>query len=87
MWQETDQGLYKKFTFKDFEEAFAFMGRVAAIAEAQQHHPKWTNEWNSVEIWLSTHDAGSKITDKDRKLAETIDKIVDGESEYEVIKP
>lgn len=73
MWQETDQGLYKKFTFKDFKEAFAFMERVAAVAEAQQHHPRWTNVWNTVEIWLSTHDADDQITDKDRALAEAID--------------
>ncbi len=75
MWQETKEGLYKKFEFKDFKEAFAFMTKVAELAEAQQHHPKWTNEYNRVEIWLSTHDAGDQITDKDYQLAETIDKL------------
>lgn len=52
------------------------MTKVAKIAEEQQHHPFWTNEWNKVEIWLSTHDADGKITDKDRKLAGAIDKLV-----------
>lgn len=76
MWQETKQGLYKKFSFDDFETAFAFMTRVAAIAEGQQHHPRWCNEWNTVEIWLSTHEAGGTITSKDRELAQAIDGVV-----------
>ena len=75
MWQETEQGLYRKFEFKDFKQAFAFMTKVAEIAEKEQHHPRWTNEWNKVEIWLNTHDAGDKITDKDRDLATAIDKL------------
>lgn len=75
MWQETEQGLYRKFTFKDFKEAFAFMEQVATIAEEHQHHPRWTNEWNTVEIWLSTHDAGGVITDKDRAVAAAIDTV------------
>jgi len=49
------------------------MTRVAFIAEKMDHHPKWTNVWNTVEIWLSTHDAGNKITEKDHKLAKQID--------------
>ena len=76
MWQEVDKSLYNKFTFPDFSEAFAFMTRVAFVAEKMDHHPKWTNVWNTVEIWLSTHDAGDIVTDKDRKLAEKIDKLV-----------
>ena len=75
MWQEKDNVLYKKFEFKDFKQAFDFMNRVADIAEAQQHHPKWQNEWNKVEIWLSTHEAGNTVTDKDRKLATAIDEL------------
>ena len=75
MWQETDEGLYRKFEFKDFKQAFAFMTKVAKIAEAKKHHPRWTNEWNKVEIWLSTHDAGGRITDKDMKLAKAIDEV------------
>lgn len=75
MWQEENNSLYRKFTFKDFSEAFAFMTRVALVAEKMNHHPKWTNVWNTVEIWLSTHDAGNVVTDKDRKLAEKIDAL------------
>lgn len=75
MWQETDNSLYRKFEFKDFSEAFAFMTRVALIAEKMNHHPKWANVWNTVEVWLSTHDAGDVVTDKDRKLAEKIDAL------------
>lgn len=73
MWEEKENTLYRKFTFKDFSEAFAFMTRVALEAEKMDHHPKWTNVWNTVEVWLSTHDAGDKVTDKDRKLAAKID--------------
>jgi len=51
------------------------MTRVALLAEQHNHHPRWTNTWNQVEIWLSTHDAGNKVTDKDRKLAQAIDGI------------
>ncbi len=75
MWQEIDNTLYRKFEFKDFSEAFAFMTRVAMIAEKMNHHPKWTNVWNTVELWLSTHDAGDVVTDKDRKLADKIDSL------------
>ena len=73
MWQDTKEGLYKNFEFTDFKQAFAFMTKVAAVAEQEQHHPRWTNEWNKVEIWLSTHQADNKITDKDRALAKAID--------------
>jgi 4a-hydroxytetrahydrobiopterin dehydratase len=75
-WQTTEQGLYRKFEFKDFAEAFAFMTRVAELAEATQHHPTWTNSWNSVEIWLISHDAGDRVTDKDHELAAQIDSVV-----------
>lgn len=75
MWQEKDNALYRSFEFKDFSEAFAFMTRVALMAEKQDHHPAWKNIYNKVEIWLNTHDAGDIVTDKDRKLAEMIDKI------------
>ena len=75
MWKEEKNSLYQKFEFKDFSEAFAFMTRVALAAEKMDHHPNWTNVYNTVEISLSTHDAGNTVTDKDRKLAEAIDKI------------
>jgi 4a-hydroxytetrahydrobiopterin dehydratase len=75
MWKEENDKLYKKFKFKDFSEAFAFMTRVALEAEKMEHHPLWTNTYNQVEIWLSTHDAGDVVTVKDRKLSKTIDKL------------
>lgn len=75
MWSEKDNKLYRRFQFENFSEAFAFMTRVALIAEKMDHHPLWTNVWNTVEVWLSTHDVGDIVTDKDRKLAAAIDKI------------
>jgi 4a-hydroxytetrahydrobiopterin dehydratase len=75
-WEEKNNSLYRKIEFKDFSEAFAFMTRVALIAEKMNHHPKWTNVWNTVELWLSTHDAGDVVTDKDRKLADRIDTLI-----------
>lgn len=75
MWKEENNSLYKKFTFKNFSEAFAFMTRIAMIAEKMDHHPTWKNTWNTVEIWLNTHDAGDVVTEKDRKLAAAIDGI------------
>ena len=75
MWKEENNKLHKKFEFSDFSEAFAFMTRVALAAEKMDHHPKWTNEYNKVEIWLSSHDAGDIVTERDKKLSEIIDKI------------
>ena len=75
MWKEENNTLYKKFEFKDFSETFAFMTRVALAAEKMDHHPLWTNVYNKVEVWLSTHDAGDIVTEKDRKLAAIIDKL------------
>ena len=75
MWEEKNNKLHKSFEFKDFSEAFAFMTRVALAAEKMDHHPKWTNEDNKVEMWLSTHDAGDVVTEKDKKLAKIIDKL------------
>jgi ribonuclease HI/pterin-4a-carbinolamine dehydratase len=80
MWQETKHGLYRQFTFENFKEAWAFMEKVAALAEQYQHHPRWENEWSVVQIWLITHDGGQKITDRDRELAEAIDAIVTDET-------
>ncbi|RCH53669.1 pterin-4-alpha-carbinolamine dehydratase [Mucilaginibacter hurinus] len=74
MWQTTDGKLYKSFKFANFSEAFAFMTRVALLAEKHNHHPTWTNEWNEVKIWLSTHSQGD-ITDKDKALASDIDEL------------
>lgn len=76
MWTEADNKLYRKFQFRNFSEAFAFMTRVAIEAEKMDHHPLWTNVYNIVEVWLSTHDAGDVVTDKDRKLAKRIDSLI-----------
>ena len=76
MWEEKNNTLYKKFTFRDFSEAFGFMTRVAMAAEKMNHHPLWTNVYNQVEIWLNTHDAGDVVTEKDRQLSAKIDKLV-----------
>ena len=76
MWQHINNKLYRKFQFKDFSEAFAFMTRVAMEAEKMNHHPEWKNVWNSVEIWLSTHDAGDIVTEKDEQLAKAIDQLL-----------
>ena len=76
MWKEENNTLYKKFEFKNFSEAFAFMTRVAIEAEKMDHHPRWTNVCNTVEIWLNTHSAGHIVTDKDRNLAKRIDALL-----------
>lgn len=76
MWNEEDNQLKKDFTFTDFVEAFGFMTRVAMVAERMNHHPHITNVYNQVSLALSTHDAGNTVTDKDRKLAAEIDKLV-----------
>ncbi len=76
MWHETDNKLYRAFEFKNFSEAFSFMTRIALMAEKMDHHPTWTNTYNKVEIWLSTHAAGDVVTDKDRALAKGIDKLL-----------
>lgn len=75
-WTEQGGKLCRTIRFKNFSEAFAFMTRVALIAEKQDHHPEWTNVWNTVRIALCTHDAGDVITEKDRKLAAAIDRIL-----------
>ncbi len=77
MWQTTKHGLYKQFVFKDFKQAWAFMERVAAAANRLDHHPRWQNEWNVVDIWLSTHEENLQITDADHELANTIDTLVE----------
>ena len=64
----------KKFVFKDFNEAFGFMARAALVAEKMDHHPEWFNVYKTVEVTLSTHDAGG-LTERDVKLAEAMDKI------------
>ncbi len=76
MWKEENNRLKKTFRFKNFTEAFGFMTKVALIAEKADHHPLWTNVYNTVSFELSTHDAGDVVTDKDRDLAKAIDQLV-----------
>lgn len=75
-WEHRDDALHREFTFADFSEAFAFMTRVAMLAEQAAHHPEWSNVWNRVSIALTTHDAGGVVTDKDHELAAAIDRLV-----------
>lgn len=76
-WKNTGDKLERSFEFKDFKAAFAFMTQVALIAEKQGHHPDWQNVYNKVNITLSTHDAGNKVTEKDERLASSIDGIIE----------
>ena len=75
-WKEEDNKLKKTFEFKDFVEAFGFMSQVAIIAEKMNHHPNWSNVYNTVSFELNTHDAGDVVTEKDKKLAEAIDGLI-----------
>lgn len=76
MWEEKDNTISREFKFSDFTEAFAFMTRVAIVAEKMNHHPTWSNTYNKVKIVLTTHDKGNTVTEKDRKLASAIDKFL-----------
>jgi 4a-hydroxytetrahydrobiopterin dehydratase len=76
MWIEKDNKLKAEFKFEDFISAFAFMTKVAIIAEKMNHHPAWSNVYNTVTIELSTHDAGDVVTEKDHHLAREIDKLL-----------
>ena len=75
MWTEKEHSLQATFVFNDFSQAFAFMTEVAIVAEKQDHHPNWSNVWNSVSFKLNTHDSGGTVTDRDHKLAEAISSI------------
>jgi 4a-hydroxytetrahydrobiopterin dehydratase len=77
-WSETSgrDAITRKFVFAYFNEAFGFMTRAALVAEKLDHHPEWFNVYKTVEVTLSTHDAGG-LTDHDIKLAEAMDKIAD----------
>jgi 4a-hydroxytetrahydrobiopterin dehydratase len=75
-WVEADGRLTREFEFADFSEAFAFMTRVALLAEAQGHHPDWSNSWNRVTIVFTTHDAGNVVTDADRSMAAAVDDLL-----------
>ncbi len=75
MFKEQDNTLYAQFGFKDFKEAFSFMTHVAFLAEQHHHHPNWSNVWNTVDIHLTTHDAGNTVTQKDYDLAKDIEAV------------
>ncbi|MEY3051907.1 MAG: hypothetical protein RLY31_1692 [Bacteroidota bacterium] len=77
MWSEQNDSLLATFTFRDFVTAFAFMTEVAFLAEQMNHHPNWSNVWNQVSFSLNTHDAGGRVTEKDRRLAAGIDKVAE----------
>ena len=72
---DKDNKLQAEFKFVDFTQAWAFMSEVAIHAEKQNHHPNWSNVYNTVNIQLTTHDAGNTITDKDQKLAKKIEEL------------
>jgi 4a-hydroxytetrahydrobiopterin dehydratase len=78
-WKNENNKLTREFSFRDFNDAFGFMARVALIAEKMDHHPTWSNTYNKVRIELSTHDAGDIVTDKDHTLAKKIDQLISGE--------
>ncbi|HEY0667137.1 MAG TPA: 4a-hydroxytetrahydrobiopterin dehydratase [Sphingobacteriaceae bacterium] len=75
-WKIKNDQLVRDFEFKNFSEAWAFMTRVAFLAEKMDHHPEWTNVYNKVQIKLSTHSAGNISTEKDRSLAAEIDQLL-----------
>ena len=75
VYDEAADAISHDFEFKDFSEAFAFMTRVALLAQAADHHPEWSNVYNKVTITLTTHDAGG-VTAKDAELAAKIDKLL-----------
>ena len=77
-WREVAgrDAITRKFVFNDFSEAFGFMARAALVAEKLDHHPEWSNVYKTVEVTLSTHDAGG-LTELDVKLAEAMDKLAD----------
>lgn len=74
-WSMVNGKLYRQLLFVDFAEAFAFMVRVALIAEALGHHPEWSNVWNRVTIELTTHDSGG-LSNLDLELARRIDRLL-----------
>ncbi|WP_303811939.1 4a-hydroxytetrahydrobiopterin dehydratase [Sandarakinorhabdus limnophila] len=74
-WQLAGEHLKRSFRFKDFNEAWGFMSRVALLAEAQDHHPEWFNVYNKVDIALTTHDAGG-LSARDVRLAKAIEALI-----------
>ena len=79
-WTHENDMLSREWRFTDFSQAFAFMTRVALLAEQADHHPNWSNVYNTVRIGLTSHDAGNVVTEKDVSLARRINEITDGSS-------
>lgn len=75
-WKEESNALKRTFKFKNFIEAWSFMTKVAMVAEKMDHHPEWSNVYNTVNITLTTHDKGNTVTAKDRELAKKIDELL-----------
>ena len=75
-WSEVEgrDAISRKFTFKDFSEAFGFMARAAMVAEKLDHHPEWFNVYNKVEVTLATHEAGG-VTERDVQLAQEMNRV------------
>ena len=76
-WTRRAEKLRREFVLRDFSEAFAFMARVALLAEKADHHPDWSNSWNKVVIELTSHDAGG-LTQRDLDLALAIERVLTG---------
>lgn len=77
-WEFNDDAIHTKLEFENFKETFSIMTRIAFEAEAQQHHPEWTNVYNTLSISLTSHDAGG-VTEKDFKMVKAIENIIDTE--------
>ena len=75
-WGERKDGLHRRFEFKNFAEAWEFMNKVAVLAEAQDHHPDWSNSFNVVDITLCSHDGGRTVTARDHRLATAINELI-----------
>jgi 4a-hydroxytetrahydrobiopterin dehydratase len=75
-YDDARDAITRRFTFADFSEAFAFMARVALLAEKMDHHPEWSNVYNRVDVLLTTHDAGG-LSHRDVAMAEAIEALVE----------
>jgi ribonuclease HI len=81
MWQKQKNKLYQMFKFKDFKGAVDFINKLAVVANNLNHHPVIKNDYNKVEVWLSTHEEGDTVTEKDKQFAKRIDMLMDSESD------
>jgi 4a-hydroxytetrahydrobiopterin dehydratase len=75
-YDDARDAISRQFLFRDFSEAFGFMGRVALLAELHNHHPEWSNVWNRVDIILTTHDAAG-LSQRDVTMARAIDALIE----------